>query len=131
MCEWWADEYEQKYTATTGGPRLDPGLSKAGMELFRGLPNTSTGGVLLATDLHPGNVLASRRDPWLLIDPKPYVGDPTYDPIQHMLNFPDRLLVDPLASPGAWLISLTSTLNDSGSGCSLAPYRSPSISHTS
>jgi streptomycin 6-kinase len=23
------------------------------------------------------------------------VGDPTYDPLQHMLNFPDRLAADP------------------------------------
>ncbi len=30
-----------------------------------------------------------------MIDPKPYVGDPTYDPLQHMLNFPDRLVADP------------------------------------
>jgi streptomycin 6-kinase len=47
--------------------------------------------VLLCTDLHSGNVLAAQREPWLAIDPKPYVGDPTYDPLQHRLNFPDRL----------------------------------------
>jgi len=51
--------------------------------------------VLLCTDLHPDNVLASPREPWLMIDPKPYVGDPTYDPVQHMLNFPARLSADP------------------------------------
>jgi streptomycin 6-kinase len=95
MCAWWADEYEEKYRAATGGPRLDPGLSRAGIELLRGLPGSATRRVLLCTDLHPRNVLASGREPWLVIDPKPYVGDPTYDPIQHMLNFPDRLSVDP------------------------------------
>ncbi|MPZ63813.1 MAG: hypothetical protein GEU93_21615, partial [Propionibacteriales bacterium] len=47
-------------------------------------------------DLHPENVLAAAREPWLVIDPKPYVGDPAYDPLQHMLNFPDRLGADPL-----------------------------------
>jgi streptomycin 6-kinase len=31
----------------------------------------------------------------LAIDPKPYVGDPTYDLLQHMLNCPDRLRADP------------------------------------
>jgi len=51
--------------------------------------------VLLCTDLHPENVLAATREPWLVIDPRPYLGDPTYDPLQHMLNFPDRLAADP------------------------------------
>jgi streptomycin 6-kinase len=32
---------------------------------------------------------------WLAIDPKPYVGDPTYDALQHMLNSPGRLAADP------------------------------------
>jgi streptomycin 6-kinase len=47
------------------------------------------------TDLHAGNVLAAGREPWLAIDPKPYVGDPTYDPLQHMLNCSERLQADP------------------------------------
>ena len=51
--------------------------------------------MLLYTDLHPENVLAAQREPWLAIDPKPYVGDPTYDALQHMLNHPDRLATDP------------------------------------
>jgi len=51
--------------------------------------------VLLATDLHAGNVLASRREPWLMIDPKPFVGDPTYDALQHLLNCEERLHADP------------------------------------
>ncbi len=97
MCEWWADEFEAKYAAVgaRGHHRLDPGLARAGMELFRGLPGTAERSVLLCTDLHPENVLAARREPWLVIDPKPYVGDPTYDPLQHMLNFPGRLVADP------------------------------------
>ncbi len=33
--------------------------------------------------------------PWLVIDPKPHVGDPTYDPLQHMLNWQDRLAAAP------------------------------------
>lgn len=35
------------------------------------------------------------REPWLVIDPKPYVGDPTYDPLQHPLNCDERLRADP------------------------------------
>ena len=30
-------------------------------------------------DLHPRNILAADREPWLAIDPKGYVGDPAYD----------------------------------------------------
>ena len=30
-----------------------------------------------------------------MIDPKPYVGDPTYDPLQHLLNCDERLRADP------------------------------------
>lgn len=96
MCDAWADEFEQKYAATNrSGPRVDPGLARAGVELLRSLPGTAERSVLLCTDLHPGNILAASREPWLVIDPKPYVGDPTYDPLQHMLNFPDRLTAEP------------------------------------
>jgi streptomycin 6-kinase len=31
-----------------------------------------------------------------MIDPKPYVGDPTYDPLQHLLNCDERLRADPI-----------------------------------
>jgi streptomycin 6-kinase len=50
--------------------------------------------VLLATDLHAGNVLRAQREPWLAIDPKPFVGDPAYDATQHLLNCEGRLLAD-------------------------------------
>jgi streptomycin 6-kinase len=45
-------------------------------------------------------VLAAKREPWLLIDPKPYVGDPTYDALQHMLNCVERLQADPAGLTG-------------------------------
>jgi streptomycin 6-kinase len=94
MCELWAAEFEQRITATPS-PGVDPGLARAGIELFRTLPRTASPRVLLCTDLHAGNVLAARRQPWLLIDPKPYVGDPAYDPVQHLLNCDERLHADP------------------------------------
>ena len=65
------------------------------LELFRSLPLTADRAELLLTDLHAGNVLAAEREPWLVIDPKPYVGDPAYDPLQHLLNCPGRLQADP------------------------------------
>ena len=77
MCQRWAEEYEQR--AAAGPVRLDPGLARAGIALFRELPASATSQVLLCTDLHAGNVLAAAREPWLAIDPKPVVGDPAYD----------------------------------------------------
>jgi Aminoglycoside/hydroxyurea antibiotic resistance kinase len=65
------------------------------MGLFRSLPPDADRAVLLVTDLHAGNVLAARPEPWLVIDPKPYVGDPAYDPTQHLLNCAERLHADP------------------------------------
>ena len=63
--------------------------------MFRTLPRDDVPTALLATDLHAGNVLAARREPWLMIDPKPYAGDPAYDVTQHLLNDPARLTTDP------------------------------------
>lgn len=99
MCAWWADEALQKGAGERAG--LPRELVERGLDLFRSLPLQWNGEeVLLATDLHPENVLSDgagtrfgRR--WLLIDPKPYVGDPHYDLLQHMLNDMDRLRSDP------------------------------------
>lgn len=64
----------------------DSGLVRDGLRLFAELPGTAPRDVLLATDLHAGNVLRAQREPWLAIDPRPYVGDPAYDATQHLLN---------------------------------------------
>lgn len=94
MCDAWAVEFEQRITAA---PRaLDPGLARAGIDLLRSLPATADRQVLLCTDLHAGNILAAQREPWLVIDPKPYLGDPTYDVVQHLLNCDQRLHTDPI-----------------------------------
>ena len=76
-------------TGPPGRPR--PGAAPCGFDLFHALPRDDVPAVLLATDLHAGNVLAASREPWLVIDPKPYVGDPAYDVLQHLLNHPARL----------------------------------------
>jgi len=93
MCDEWADEFETK--AADGRSAVDPGLAREGMAALRSLPRSAERQALLCTDLHAGNVLAAARQPWLMIDPKPYVGDPTYDVLQHMLNCEERLGVDP------------------------------------
>jgi len=96
MCDLWADEFEEKTAGSANvGPKLDPGLVREGIALFRELPGNAERKVLLCTDLHAANVLAAEREPWLVIDPKPYVGDPTYDALQHVLNCDVRLHADP------------------------------------
>jgi streptomycin 6-kinase len=94
MCARWADEFERQVAADPDG--ADPGLARDGMALLRTLPADADRAVLLVTDLHAGNVLAARREPWLVIDPKPYVGDPAYDATQHLLNCVERLRADPV-----------------------------------
>ena len=76
----------------------DAGLVQEGLRLFEALSRPGTGDVLLATDLHAGNVLRADRKPWLMIDPKPFVGDPAYDATQHLGNCKERLLADPKAT---------------------------------
>jgi streptomycin 6-kinase len=97
MCQAWADEFERHYASADAADRIDPGLARAGIVLFRSLPDSAEHKVLLCTDLHAENILAARRAPWLAIDPKPYVGDPAYDVLQHILNCDDRLATDPVA----------------------------------
>jgi streptomycin 6-kinase len=75
--------------------RIDVNMATDGLALFRELARNASSEVLLVTDLHAGNVLSSNRMPWLIIDPKPYVGDPHYDVLQHLLNC-ESLVADPV-----------------------------------
>ena len=74
----------------------DSALAEVGLEQLDELVRTETEGRLLATDLHAGNVLRAQREPWLVVDPKPFVGDPAYDVTQHLLNCRERLAGNPL-----------------------------------
>ena len=89
MLDYWSAE-----TLANAQRWPDAGLVREGPLLFKELARTAPMEVLLATDLHAGNVLRSQREPWLAIDPKPFVGDPAYDVTQHLFNC-DRLLRDP------------------------------------
>ena len=91
MAERWANEAVARRSGWD-----DPTLVNEGLRLFEELPRDAPANVLLATDLHAGNVLAARREPWLAIDPKPFVGDPAYDATQHLLfDCRASLLADP------------------------------------
>jgi streptomycin 6-kinase len=105
MCAHWADALERRLDAAGAG--ADLGLAREALVLLRELPASASERVLLCTDLHAENVLSARREPWLLIDPKPFLGDPAYDPVQHMLNCDRRLA----RGPGAMADRLASLLD--------------------
>jgi len=93
MADDWVARAETVLAADPG--RLDHGLAREGLALFRELSRPGPTDTLLFTDLHAGNVLSGERRPWLLIDPKPYVGDPHYDVLQHLLNCNESLQANP------------------------------------
>ena len=90
LIQYWTEE-----TLAQSEHWLDAGVVREGLHLFKELPGSTTRQVLLATDLHAGNVLRAEREPWLVIDPKPFVGDPAYDATQHLFNCLGRLRSDP------------------------------------
>jgi streptomycin 6-kinase len=54
---------------------MSPEILDAALEALRELPSTQGELVLVNQDLHADNVLAAQREPWLVIDPKPLVGE--------------------------------------------------------
>jgi streptomycin 6-kinase len=97
-----SDMIEQWVNATKRNEERwpDPPLVRDGLAMFAELlvEQGSDEDVVLATDLHAGNVLRAERAPWLVIDPKPFVGERAYDATQHLLNCEDRMLEAPLAT---------------------------------
>ena len=79
---------------------LNRALVREGLRVFEELATDRVSEVLLATDLHAGNVLRAQRSPWLVIDPKPFVGDPAFDATQHLLNCESRMRAAPLETIG-------------------------------
>ena len=82
------------------GSRDEYSFVDEGAELLEALPREATTHVLLHGDYHHWNVLAAQREPWLAIDAKPMVGDPTFDGAQFVGNHhgfvrdPDEFLHD-------------------------------------
>lgn len=54
-------------------------LVRQALILARQLGTPEAHEVLVNRDAHLGNALAAQREPWLLIDPKPLVGEPAFD----------------------------------------------------
>lgn len=69
----WADGIPG--TWERAGRPFERRIVDATVETLRSLSKSQGEAVLLHQDLHPGNVLRSEREPWLVIDPKPLVGE--------------------------------------------------------
>ena len=65
---WWAEYLPRTWHG-------DPGMLAAALAALGELSGTQGEQVLLHQDLHGDNVLAAEREPWLVIDPKPLVGE--------------------------------------------------------
>jgi len=61
-------------------PAFDRGFVELGASLLEMLPVSSDRDVVVHGDLNPHNILRAAREPWLAIDPQPFVGDPAFDP---------------------------------------------------
>jgi len=68
---WWSirAEWEKR------GKPFEEKLVVAAHAAFEELAPSQGEQVLLDQDLHPANVLAAQREPWLVIDPKPLAGE--------------------------------------------------------
>ena len=69
--ERWADEVPRRYELA--GRPFEPSLVDVAVDVFRSVDRAA--GFLVNQDLHGGNILRASRAPWLVIDPKPLVGE--------------------------------------------------------
>ncbi len=58
--------------------------------LYKELMETSTQTVALHADLHHYNITSATREPWLIIDPQGYYGDPGYEVGAFLANCPEE-----------------------------------------
>jgi streptomycin 6-kinase len=69
--ERWAEEVPRRYSQA--GAPFERGLLDSALDVYRSVDRT--GSFLVNQDLHGGNILRAQREPWLVIDPKPLVGE--------------------------------------------------------
>jgi streptomycin 6-kinase len=70
---WWVSYLPRQWDDVR--PPYPRRLLEAGLDALTTLPPTQGELVLLHQDLHAENVLAAQREPWLVIDPKPLLGE--------------------------------------------------------
>lgn len=70
---WWFAYLPHKWERA--GRPFERSLLDVALDALQALPASSSEKVLLHQDLHADNVLRAEREPWLVIDPKPLVGE--------------------------------------------------------
>jgi streptomycin 6-kinase len=93
----WAVEVPQRYELS--GRPFEASLVELAVDVF-GTADRSAA-VLVNQDLHGGNVLRAEREPWLLIDPKPLVGEVEVNGVGPLRNAVD------VADARRWLGALS------------------------
>jgi len=67
----WAEEVPHRFAGP--GEPFERSLLDAALDIYRTVDRNAS--CLVNQDLHGGNVLRAEREPWLVIDPKPLVGE--------------------------------------------------------
>ena len=70
---WWLSYLPERWEQR--GRPFERRLLDAALDALSGLAPSQGEQMLLNQDMHAGNVLAAAREPWLVIDPKPLVGE--------------------------------------------------------
>jgi len=80
--ERWAEEVPSRYELH--GRPFEHSLVDFALTVFRDVDRTARW--LVNQDLHGGNILSAEREPWLVIDPKPLVGERELDGVGLLRN---------------------------------------------
>lgn len=99
--QWWIDLDNDIHEGNYEPCLVDSAKTTAAMLL-----SSQPAQVVLHGDFHPANVLAAKREPWLVIDPKPLIGDPAFDLAQWLYN-----RYAPAAATGAPGVHLQNQIN--------------------
>ena len=78
----WAEKVPRRWD--DGGRPFERSLLDAALDVFRSVGRGESR--LVNQDLHAWNVLRSEREPWLVIDPKPLVGERELDGVGPLRN---------------------------------------------
>ena len=75
----WAEELPERYARS-----FEPSLLEYALDVLRSVDRDAA--FVVNQDLHAGNVLRAEREPWLVIDPKPLVGERELDAVGLLRN---------------------------------------------
>jgi streptomycin 6-kinase len=89
----WAAELPAEWEAV--GRPFERSLLERAVAALRELGPAQGEQFILHQDFHGGNVLRAEREPWLVIDPKPLVGEREFDTASLLRDRRDELVRDP------------------------------------